>query len=200
MNLDVSGITNNQTCNDNRFGGCIKESNGKTIIPYVNSISFSFNSWSHVFLKTFSPIQSAMLKSKLNFRFGKVEIKAKLPRGDWLWPALCNNDFAVMFVCKINQLWYRIGLLPNASIYGEWPKSGEIDIMESRGNDGNYSIGGRNAVTSSLHWGQPDYTQDRYRLTTNQFKLLNNATFAEDFHIFGMVINNLSSACIMEIK
>jgi len=28
-------------------------------------------------------------------------------------------------------------MMPEASVYGAWPASGEIDIMESRGNDGN---------------------------------------------------------------
>lgn len=28
-------------------------------------------------------------------------------------------------------------MMPEASVYGDWPASGEIDIMESRGNDGN---------------------------------------------------------------
>ena len=34
--------------------------------------------------------------------------------GDWIWPAI----------------W----LLPLREVYGQWPASGEIDIMESRGN------------------------------------------------------------------
>lgn len=51
-----------------------------------------------------------------SFKYGRVEIKAKLPKGKWIWPAL----------------W----LLPKHSIYGNWPASGEIDIMESRGNEG----------------------------------------------------------------
>ena len=42
--------------------------------------------------------------------------------------------------------------------YGKWPASGEIDIMESRGNDrilnaeGNEELG-NNCVGSTLHWG-----------------------------------------------
>ena len=35
-----------------------------------------------------NPIQSARLRSSrgFNFRYGKVEVEAKLPAGDWLWP------------------------------------------------------------------------------------------------------------------
>lgn len=34
----------------------------------------------------------------------------------------------------MNALYYR--MMPEDSVYGEWPASGEIDIMESKGNDG----------------------------------------------------------------
>ena len=35
-----------------------------------------------------NPIQSARLRSSrgFNFRYGKVEVEARLPVGDWLWP------------------------------------------------------------------------------------------------------------------
>ena len=43
--------------------------------------------------------------------FGKVEVRAKIPRGDWLWPAI----------------W----MLPKDDVYGKWPLSGEIDVRPS---------------------------------------------------------------------
>ena len=49
-------------------------------------------------------------------------MRAKLPIGDWLWPAI----------------W----LLPRDNQYGGWPASGEIDIVESRGNSPEYGPGG----------------------------------------------------------
>ena len=35
-----------------------------------------------------NPIQSARLRSArgFSFKYGKVEIEAKMPTGDWLWP------------------------------------------------------------------------------------------------------------------
>ena len=33
------------------------------------------------------PVTSARLITRKSIRFGRVEIKAKLPTGDWLWPA-----------------------------------------------------------------------------------------------------------------
>lgn len=36
------------------------------------------------------PIMSGRLRSKGTIRYGKVEIIAKLPRGDWIWPGKCG--------------------------------------------------------------------------------------------------------------
>ena len=44
--------------------------------------------------------------------YGRVEVEAKLPRGDWLWPAI----------------W----LLPNDQAYGLWPASGEVRVHAVR--------------------------------------------------------------------
>ena len=66
------------------------------------------------------PVMSARIHTRGHYsiRYGRVEISAKLPRGDWMWPAL----------------W----MLPVVDTYGAWPRSGEIDIMESRGNSPDY--------------------------------------------------------------
>lgn len=62
-------------------------------------------------------ISSARLKTKEQFSFlyGKIDIVAKVPKGKGTWPAL----------------W----MMPKDPIYGTWPKSGEIDIMEHCGNN-----------------------------------------------------------------
>lgn len=52
-------------------------------------------------------------QGKGEWKYGKVEVKAKLPSGKGTWPAI----------------W----MLPSEWIYGGWPKSGEIDIMEHVG-------------------------------------------------------------------
>ena len=38
------------------------------------------------------PVRSARLttKGKKSIRYGRVEVVAKLPKGDWLWPAICK--------------------------------------------------------------------------------------------------------------
>lgn len=50
---------------------------------------------------------------KGDWKYGKLEVKAKLPKGRGLWPAI----------------W----MLPTGNEYGGWPESGEIDVMEHVG-------------------------------------------------------------------
>ncbi len=61
-------------------------------------------------------------------KFGRVDIRALLPKGKGIWPAL----------------W----MMPQDSKYGGWPTSGEIDIMELVGHEANKTYG-------TVHFGQP---------------------------------------------
>ena len=44
-------------------------------------------------------------------------------------------------------------MMPKDSVYGTWPRSGEIDIMESRGNSPSCDGLGSNVFGTTLHWG-----------------------------------------------
>lgn len=57
-------------------------------------------------------------KGKGDWQYGRIEVRAKLPKGVGLWPAI----------------W----MLPSDNTYGKWPDSGEIDIMESLGHIPNF--------------------------------------------------------------
>jgi beta-glucanase (GH16 family) len=59
-------------------------------------------------------------------KYGKFEFRAKLPTGKGVWPAL----------------W----MLPQDEKYGGWPTSGEIDVMEARGQEPTEVLG-------TLHFG-----------------------------------------------
>ncbi len=54
-------------------------------------------------------------RNKGDWRYGRIEALARLPHGRGTWPAI----------------W----MLPTHWVYGAWPKSGEIDIMEYVGYD-----------------------------------------------------------------
>jgi beta-glucanase (GH16 family) len=64
-------------------------------------------------------------KGKFDFKYGKVEVSAKLPVGAGTWPAIW------MLGADINT--------------NTWPACGEIDIMEHKGND-------LNKIYSTLHY------------------------------------------------
>lgn len=119
-----------------------------------------------------NPIESARIRTVESFSFiyGTVVVRARVPSGDWLWPAL----------------WF----LPTDWEYGNWPVSGEIDLMESRGNKNYLSPDGLNIgstqVGSTLHWGTSSETNQYPRTHYEQ----NNANgYDEDFHIYKVVWN-----------
>jgi len=124
-----------------------------------------------------NPIRSTRVNTTHSFRFkyGMIEVRAKIPRGDWLWPAI----------------W----LMPANSVYGGWPQSGEIDLMEARCNDeiisgnvnmGNFQVGqtlhyGSTHAESGTNVNSPVRFSDEYHL----FKLKwtpDNLTFEVDEH------------------
>ncbi|GLB41072.1 putative glycosyl hydrolases family 16 [Lyophyllum shimeji] len=82
-----------------------------------------------------NPVMSGRIstRGKVGIKYGRVEVRAKVSRGDWLWPAV----------------W----MLPENNTYGAWPLSGEIDILESRGNSPTYPAQGVNYVRSTLTYG-----------------------------------------------
>ena len=68
-------------------------------------------------------------QNKADFTYGKVVARAKAPAGQGLWPAI----------------W----MMPkDESFYGQWPKCGEIDIMEVLGND-------LETGYCTIHYGEP---------------------------------------------
>lgn len=65
-------------------------------------------------------------KTKRPIKFGRIDIRAKLPKGRGIWPAL----------------W----MMPQDDKFGGWPRSGEIDIMEFLGHE-------TNKVYATVHYG-----------------------------------------------
>jgi beta-glucanase (GH16 family) len=80
-------------------------------------------------------------KGKGDWLYGRMEIKAKIPDGRGMWPAI----------------W----MLPTDWVYGNWPSSGEIDIMENVGFDPYVIVG--SAHTASYNHVQG--TQKNNKMT-----------------------------------
>ncbi|KAJ7103738.1 glycoside hydrolase family 16 protein [Mycena epipterygia] len=108
-----------------------------------------------------NPVLSARISTKDHFSmtYGRVEVRAKLPRGDWLWPAI----------------W----MLP---VNGTWPESGEIDIMEARGNGPTYAAQGSNFVRSTIQYGP---LASVVKLLFGWYGL-KRTSFDKGFHTYGM--------------
>jgi beta-glucanase (GH16 family) len=70
-----------------------------------------------------------LTKGKQNFVFGRTDIRAKIPKGKGIWPAIW------MLGADIDQ--------------NNWPKCGEIDIMELRGSR-------PTELLSTMHFGDPN--------------------------------------------
>lgn len=94
---------------------------------------------------------------KQEFRYGRVDIRAVMPKGQGLWPAL-----------------WMLG--SNFSSVG-WPACGEIDIMEMVGGDGK-----ENTVHGTVHW-----QDNGARALFSGSKKLASGTLADKFHVFSIV-------------
>jgi beta-glucanase (GH16 family) len=83
-------------------------------------------------------------KNKADWKFARIEVRAKLPQGKGIWPAI----------------W----MMPTDNRYGRWPNSGEIDIMELLGHE-------PHTVHGTLHYGD---RQKRHLHKGKSFKLERN--------------------------
>lgn len=93
-------------------------------------------------------------KNKGDWKYGRFEIRAKLPRGRGTWPAI----------------W----MLPTDWVYGGWPNSGEIDIMEHVGYDMHH-------IHGSIHTGRFNHL-----LGTQISSSLQSGNVDTEFHVYAM--------------
>jgi beta-glucanase (GH16 family) len=95
-----------------------------------------------------------------DFYDGYFEARLRLPVGQGYWSAF----------------W----MLPTDEIYGGWPMSGEIDIMEN--------VGHEDATThGTIHYGDP-WPNNSFQGAS--YSLANGARFTDDFHTFAIEKTN----------
>jgi len=112
------------------------------------------------------PYTSARLNSKMkgDFTYGRIEVSAKLPEGQGSWPAV----------------W----MLPTDEVYGGWPRSGEIDIVEAVNLKADTASGEpENNVHGTLHYGRvvPDNSS-----SGKAYSLPDGANPADDFNTYAI--------------
>ena len=93
-------------------------------------------------------------QNKRDYKYGRFEASIKVPEGQGLWPAF----------------W----MMPtNEDLYGQWPKCGEIDIMETLGHQTEVAYG-------TIHYGSPHNEQQ------GVYRLPNGEKFSDDFHQYAV--------------
>lgn len=88
-----------------------------------------------------------------DWTYGRFEARIKLPRAEGMWPAF----------------W----MLPTDEVYGGWPQSGEIDIMESRGQN-------PEAYSGTIHFGDA-WPDNRY-----SGGIAMDRSTADSWHVFAI--------------
>jgi beta-glucanase (GH16 family) len=106
---------------------------------------------------------SARMRSlgKGDWTYGRMEMRAKMPIGQGLWPAF----------------WM---LSSDPSIYGQWAASGEIDVVEYLGNDPDKIFG-------TIHYGA-SFPGNVFSST--EYTLPGPPDFNDDFHTFAIEWEN----------
>lgn len=107
----------------------------------------------------YAQYSSGKITTKDNFfmKYGRIDIRAKLPKGNGVWPAL----------------W----MLPKDDSYGAWAASGEIDIMEAKGRLPGITSG-------ALHFGG-QWPVNKY--ISGEYVFQNGQTFDSDYHVYSIV-------------
>ena len=99
-------------------------------------------------------------RNKQNFKYGRIDIRAALPKGKGLWPAL-------WMLGKSHQ---TVG----------WPACGEIDIMEMVG--GPSATQGDKTVHGTVHWSDNGNHAEFSGSNT-----LSSGIYADEFHVFSII-------------
>jgi len=95
-----------------------------------------------------------LTRGKKVFKYARIDIRAKLPKGKGIWPAF----------------WF----LPQNNIFGGWPKSGEIDLMEMIGHEPHRTYG-------TLHFGPGPGS-----IQLGRNYVLPSGIFNDEFHVFSL--------------
>lgn len=108
---------------------------------------------------------------KGDFLYGRVEVRAKLPRGMGTWPAiwmLPSDPFRYATTCEAGADWQ------GSSDCNAWPNSGEIDIMEHVG----YQMGHVHGTVHNEAYYWAKWEQRKGRILIDDLD--------QDFHVYAM--------------
>jgi beta-glucanase (GH16 family) len=98
-------------------------------------------------------------QGKKSFTYGRIDVRAALPKGQGIWPAI----------------W----MLGDNITTVNWPACGEIDIMEMIGGNAD---GRDNTVHGTVHWDN-----NGSYANFGGSKKKNSGIFKDDFHVFSII-------------
>ncbi|MFK8006895.1 MAG: family 16 glycosylhydrolase [Saprospiraceae bacterium] len=105
---------------------------------------------------------------KKEFIYGRVDVRAKLPEGQGIWPAI-----------------WMLG----ADIFTDgWPACGEIDIMELVGHE-------PNKIHGTAHWGNQGNPSTHQG---NAYTLSGGSKYSDEFHVFSIIWDNNTIKWLMD--
>lgn len=109
-------------------------------------------------------------KGKQQFRYGRVDIRASLPKGQGIWPALwmLGSNFDAV----------------------SWPACGEIDIMEMVGGNGR-----EKTVHGTVHWEH----DGKHAQFGGEYSLA-SGTLSDKFHVYSIIWDDKSIRWLIDNK
>jgi beta-glucanase (GH16 family) len=143
--LGASGWGNNELQNYTSLNANSYIANGSLVIEAIKGPNGNYTS------------ARMITKGKRTFQYGRIDIRAKLPKGQGIWPAL----------------WMLGTNIDNVG----WPACGEIDIMEYLGHQ-------TSTVHGTAHWGAQGSTSSQS--SSSRFDLT-SGNFYEKFHVFSII-------------
>ena len=101
-------------------------------------------------------------EGEVEFTYGRVDIRAALPEGQGIWPALW----------ALGANFRQVG----------WPRTGELDIMEMIGGRGR-----ENTVHGTMHWNRGGLNAPYSHTYQGGSYHLDSGKFSYGFHVFSMI-------------
>ncbi len=111
-------------------------------------------------------------QNKFNVKYGRIDIRAALPKGQGIWPALW----------MLGKNFNEVG----------WPRCGEIDIMEMVGGD---APGRDNTTHGTVHWDNGG-SYASYGGKTS----LPSGIFNGEYHVFSLVWDSKKISWLLDDK
>lgn len=112
-----------------------------------------------------APVIAGRVKSKFTFKYGKIEIRAQLPRGDWIFPELY--------------------LQPHSNLYGDGYGSGRMWVAYARGNQ-DLVTASNSQIGNTVLYGGPVLGKTEPVRSQAAIKVTGQQPWGEGYHTYAL--------------